>query len=97
MEKFDLYGGRGTKLGNNYSIHTGEYTLDESLNLFAYEISKKLVLDKEFRAYVFSLEGKKIACSCKKTKSDSPEFAFDTTRCHIEFYCNYINSSQGID
>jgi hypothetical protein len=63
---------------------------------FELEISKKLVLDKEFKQAVLGMTGKKIGCFCKKCRSDQPAFVLDTTPCHAEFYANYLNSLQEI-
>lgn len=95
-EKCDVYAGRNSPFGNPFSIYTGEYTLEDSMFQFELEISKKLVLDKEFKQSVLNLTGKKIGCFCKKCRSDQPAFAVDTTPCHAEFYANYLNSLQGI-
>lgn len=94
LERFDVYIGRGSKFGNPFSIYTGEYTLEESMFAFEYEISKKLILDKEFRSDVLALRGKKLGCSCKKCRTDQEAFATDTTECHGEFFANFLNSLQ---
>lgn len=44
-----------------------------------------------------SLTGKKIGCFCKKTRSDTDEFAFDTTVCHAEIIETYLNSFNEIE
>lgn len=82
--------------GNPFSIYTGEFSLEESMANFEYETSKRLILDKDFRLQVLSLQGKKLGCFCKKCHSDMPSFAVDTTPCHAEFYANYLNSRQEI-
>lgn len=91
-----MYIGRGSKFGNPFSLYTGEYTLEESLFNFEYETSKRLILEKDFRADVLSLRGKKLGCSCKKCRSDQPAFAFDETPCHGEFFANFLNSLEGL-
>lgn len=63
---------------------------------FEVEISKKLVLDKEFRADVLALRGKRLGCTCKKCRSDQDAFATDTTACHGEFFANFLNSLEGL-
>lgn len=96
IEKCDVYIGRGSLLGNPYSIHTGEFTSEDSMRMYEYDFFRKLNSDKEFKLYILNLEGNSLGCFCKKHSSDSQFFPLDTTICHGEIIANFINTTNEI-
>ena len=70
-ESYDIYIGRapfGQKrnpLANPYTIHTGEYSRERAVHLFAYDFKTNWKTEPDFRESVISCKGKKLGCFCK--------------------------------
>lgn len=65
-EACDVYGGRGTKLGNYLSVPG--MTLEQretAIRRYMQSFRTRVAVEPEFRAYVLSLAGKRLGCHCK--------------------------------
>jgi hypothetical protein len=82
LEPCDVYIGRGSDFGNPFPVHNGEYTLEESLHLYEHHLFDKIMTEPKFKIKIINLEGKKLGCFCKKSRSDSKEYETDYTKCH---------------
>lgn len=91
LEPFDVYIGRGSAFGNPFSVHNGEYTLEDSLRLYEHYIFDKIMTEPVFKKKMKTLEGKKLGCFCKKSKTGTPEYEHDTTPCHGDILVKLLN------
>lgn len=91
-EKCDEYAGRGSDFGNPFPVFNGEFTLKESMRLFAVHLSETAYMDKNFKAKLMKLKGKKLGCFCCSHESTDPRYYHDNVECHTKYIANYVNT-----
>jgi len=83
-ESYDAYIGRGTPWGNPYPVghQEGQYSREESIELFKKYFEEKLLSDPAFRNGLLGLKGLRLGCHCKPLD------------CHGDVIANYLNLLQ---
>lgn len=79
-EKYDIYGGRGSPLGNPF-IEGIDGDRDDVCNKYEKYFLWRIEWDNIFKNYVLNLHGK-IACSCKPK------------RCHLDFVVKWLEKNK---
>jgi hypothetical protein len=91
LEAYDRYIGRGTPFGNPASSTGGDFTKEEAIHYYQWYFDMMVNTDKVFKEKLLALKGLKIACSCKRMKSDNPNFGINDKICHGDIIAKYLN------